>query len=874
MLRVLIVLAFAFSADVASAERRVALVIGDDDYRTIRKLENAVDDARAVEDVLEQLGFEVTLEVDRDLRRMRRALDDFREDGQGADVALVFFAGHGIEIAGENRLLPVDADASSLEALRASTLPLEEVRATVAAIAEVGLIILDACRNDPFGTASGEGRGVISIAGSSGDVKPGLGRVGRAEGMLFAFSAAPGETASDGDKEHSPFTEALVKYLGTDGLEIRSTLTLVQQEVYDKSRGTQLPYIESGLPKLFFATTTRDELPERERLLLAMAEISPELRAQVERIGGAHDMPLAPLYGALIGTDAAGLSEATRTAKLTEAAEAFTKVRDRAQDAGIDRSRGSEAARQRRGAARVGRIRDGAPRTRQSGRDRQQLARQAQGQLCRAHFVGSCHALSSRAAWRQPTCATTAPFQTWKRRWPSIARPAMYCRRRMPIAGFSTLLELGSLHAKVGNIAAAERSFAMLRDFAEMRVADNPSDPGTRRDLAIAHRQLGNTRVARGNLAGALEAYREELRLLQEATAVSAKAQWMRELAIANDDVGDVLMTQGDLDAAVAAFEASLTVKLALVEADPDDDALRRDITIDLDKIGDVLVVMGKAGDAIIAYETSLTIRRDLAASYPDDAGTQRDLSISHDKIGDALRDRGQLDTALASYRAGRAIVERLAARDPQDTEFTRDIAVSSGKIGNILREQGDLDGALAAYRESQSMMTALAAGDPDNAYWQRDVSVNLEKVADVLHKQGDVDGALAGYQQSLAITEKLVAGDPTNAEWQRDLSITLAEIGTLRVKQRDYGGAAQAFADSLRIRETLAAAEPDNALWQRDLIIALADYAKVAENPKEVLTRALSIARDLKESGRLPEKYGYMIGSIEKMIDRLDTGK
>ena len=122
-------MSFVLVAGSALAERRVALVIGEDGYKTIRKLDNAVDDAKSVSDTLEQLGFEVTLETNRDLKRVRRALDDFRDDGAGADVALVYFAGHGVEISGDNRLLPIDADASSLDALKASTLPLEEVRA-------------------------------------------------------------------------------------------------------------------------------------------------------------------------------------------------------------------------------------------------------------------------------------------------------------------------------------------------------------------------------------------------------------------------------------------------------------------------------------------------------------------------------------------------------------------------------------------------------------------------------------------------------------------------------------------------------------------------------------------------------------------------
>jgi hypothetical protein len=137
----------------AAAERRVALVMAEDDYRLVRPLANPVHDGEAMEAALKKLGFEVVLETNRDLRRMRRALDDFREDAKGADVALVYFSGHGVEISGDNRLLPVDADASSLDQLDKTSLPLEEVRDAVAATAKVGLIVLDACRSDPFSGA-------------------------------------------------------------------------------------------------------------------------------------------------------------------------------------------------------------------------------------------------------------------------------------------------------------------------------------------------------------------------------------------------------------------------------------------------------------------------------------------------------------------------------------------------------------------------------------------------------------------------------------------------------------------------------------------------------------------------------------------------
>ena len=203
-----------------------------------------------------------------------------------------------------------------------------------------------------------EGRGATSLAKDVADkVKPGLGRIGRAENILFAFSAAPGETAADGTGQNSPFTTALAKYLGTDGLEIRSVLTLVQQEVYDLSRGKQLPYVESGLPKLFFAASAKEPLPERERLLLAMADVTPEMRGEVEQIASDADMPLAPLYGALISADASHLSADSLNARLREAADAFVKVRSEMKTLASDDPQVTRTAPAGRGAAFARRLR-------------------------------------------------------------------------------------------------------------------------------------------------------------------------------------------------------------------------------------------------------------------------------------------------------------------------------------------------------------------------------------------------------------------------------------------------------------------------------------------------------------------------------------
>ncbi len=262
---------------------------------------------------------------------MRRALEDFREDGKGADVALVFYAGHGVALDGVNYLLPTDADATSSETLAATSLALDDVHSMLTEIAPRAILLLDACRDDPFATGgSNEGRGAVPLSGdppSKPPPVPGLGRLGQAEGVVYSFAAAPGKTASDGDGDNSPFTSALIRHLGTKGVELKTALTLVQQDVYDRSRGRQSPYIESGLADLVYISEKGD-LPEREALLLKMADLTPELRAEVEEVAASFNMPLAPLYGAVLEGNLGEASAEERRLKLEEAARSFAQFQD------------------------------------------------------------------------------------------------------------------------------------------------------------------------------------------------------------------------------------------------------------------------------------------------------------------------------------------------------------------------------------------------------------------------------------------------------------------------------------------------------------------------------------------------------------------
>ncbi|MCZ8543465.1 caspase domain-containing protein [Mesorhizobium qingshengii] len=871
-MRLLFALLLILSATAtAMAERRVALVIADDDYRLVRQLANPVHDGEAMEAALKKLGFEVVLETNRDLRRMRRALDDFRQDAKGADVALLYFSGHGVEISGDNRLLPIDADASSLDALEKTSLPLEEVRDAVAATAKVGLIVLDACRSDPFSGTASEGRGATSLAKDVAEkVRPGLGRIGRAENILFAFSAAPGETAADGTGQNSPFTTALVKYLGTDGLEIRSVLTLVQQEVYDLSRGKQLPYVESGLPKLFFAASAKESLPERERLLLAMADVTPEMRGEVEQIASDADMPLAPLYGALISSDASHLSADSLNARLREAADAFVKVRSEMKTLASDDPQVTELRRQAEEQLSLGAF-DGARAILARAADIDNVSRNA----LKANFVSRTLSEAATRFLSGGAARADLDYATAIKDYESVL--ALYGEAGQTSLALDdadrqirTLDELGKLYTLVGNTDAAGRAFAALVSNLELR-SGRETDPSVKRDFAVSHIKLGNIRLAQGDLPAALEGYQAAKAILRDLTAARPdKLPWFGDLAMADDKIGNVLVTQGDLAGAAQVYQESLSIKKQLADSEPDRAEPQRDLTISYDEIGDLAHVMGQLDNAQVAYEESLKVRLALAGKKPQDAERQRDVSVSHQTIGDLKRERGDAAGALAAYHASQAIVEQLVSRDPDNTELKRDLSVGNAKIGNALSDQEDWPAALAAYQDALSTARVLAASDPNNTDWQRDLSVCLEKVAGVLATQGDQKGALKAYMNSFVIADRLAKLDPGNADWQRDLSITLSEIGMLKVKQRDIKGARQAFQDSLAIRQQLAQSDPDNATWQRDLVVAMVDYAQVAKNPKAVLSQALDMTQELDRSGRLAPRYKFMIKFLEDRLAKV----
>jgi len=226
----------------AEAERRVALVIGNAGYTHAPALRNPTNDARAIADLLKQAGFdEVALKLDVGFEGMRLALRDFGLSTHDADVAVVYFAGHGLELGGENLLVPVDATLKSASSAAFEAATLSAVLDAIRPASRLRLVILDACRVNPFAAR-------IAVAeGLTRSVPRGLGRIEPTGDVLVAYAAKAGTVAEDGKGRHSPYAEALLATLATPGLDIRLVMGRVRDHVRAKTGGAQEPFVYGSL---------------------------------------------------------------------------------------------------------------------------------------------------------------------------------------------------------------------------------------------------------------------------------------------------------------------------------------------------------------------------------------------------------------------------------------------------------------------------------------------------------------------------------------------------------------------------------------------------------------------------------------------------
>lgn len=271
-----LVLALLFCLSSPALAEKVAMVIGMGAYQNVPGLKNTINDANRVGQKLEQVGFKVTYAIDATQAQLLQLMDRFSFESETADVALVYFAGHGVEVSGENFLIPVDAKVANILDVARVSISVNQMLKTVDHARKMRIVIIDACRNNPFGK-------LLPVEGLNDAPKAqGLAAVNPEQGTLVAFAASQGQVAMDGRGENSPYATALMEAVVQPNLEIGLMFRRVRDEVLAATENKQLPWTDGSLSgEPFYLAGTSAAAPEAAddpRLAWAAAPADTETR--------------------------------------------------------------------------------------------------------------------------------------------------------------------------------------------------------------------------------------------------------------------------------------------------------------------------------------------------------------------------------------------------------------------------------------------------------------------------------------------------------------------------------------------------------------------------------------------------------------------
>ncbi len=253
------------------ASSRVALVIGNSKYVHASALSNPANDAADMAEALRSVGVEVLVGIDLDKPAMDRQIRDFSNKVGNAGAAIFFYAGHGLQVAGTNYLMPVDAQLSTAAALDFEMVRLDLVQRAMERAASANVIFLDACRDNPLSRSLAR-----SLATRSAGEARGLARTESGVGTLISFSTQPGNVALDGSGRNSPFTTALIRQIRTSEESLNDLLIQVRREVIKETNGEQVPWEHSAMTSKFY-------FPRGKTARTASAPPSAETGGEAER---------------------------------------------------------------------------------------------------------------------------------------------------------------------------------------------------------------------------------------------------------------------------------------------------------------------------------------------------------------------------------------------------------------------------------------------------------------------------------------------------------------------------------------------------------------------------------------------------------------
>jgi tetratricopeptide (TPR) repeat protein len=439
-------------------------------------------------------------------------------------------------------------------------------------------------------------------------------------------------------------------------------------------------------------------------------------------------------------------------------------------------------------------------------------------------------------------------------------------RRRVAAAA----QRVGSIHYRLGFVAAAVRAYEQARDSYEKLAADSPGVPQYRRELATSHSNLGVLFHELGKRPEAEAASRQALALRAGLAADFPEVhEYRRGLAGTLDNLGTLLVESGRHPEAEAAYRRALGIREKLTADHPAVSEHRQNLAGTLVNLGNLLHQLGKRSEAEAVYRKALALREKLAADSPGVPDYRRDLASSHNNLGALLRELGKRSEAEEAYRKALPLQEKLAADSPGVAKFRRELASSQNNLGNLLRELGRRPEAEAAYRKALALRARLAADSPDVPQHRRDLAASFGNLGALLRELGKRSEAEAAYRKALALQEKLAAESPSVTEYRRELAWTHNNLGNLLRGLLRRPEAEQAHRKALALRTKLAANSPNSIQYRQDLASShnnlgnlLSGLGKRLE-AEEAYRKALALQEKLAADSPAPRFRRDLAGSL-----------
>jgi serine/threonine protein kinase len=457
-------------------------------------------------------------------------------------------------------------------------------------------------------------------------------------------------------------------------------------------------------------------------------------------------------------------------------------------------------------------------------------------------------------------------------------------------------LQLGGVRTAMGEIEAAQANYEEMRTIFTKLVADFPSTPSYRQELAASHNNLGILHRELGKRAEAVVAYRTALKLYEQLAAdFPSVPAYQGELATTHDNLGIVLNDMGKRGDAEAADLAALKIKAQLAAGFPRVPEYRQGLARAHNHLGTQLTSLGKHSEAEAPYRAALKIREQLAADFPSVAELREDLATSHNNLSVLLNDHlGRRGEAEAACRSALKIREQLAADFPSVPQYRQGLARSSNNLGNLLWYLGQREEAEVAYRAAQKIREQLAVDFPTRPDLRLELARSHTSLGRLLASMGKLEDAEAACRAGLKISEQLAADFPNVPDYAMVLGASYSDLGHLLTDKREPQPALEWCAKAIgalypvlqqeprlvNARQSLCDAHRNRAV-ALDMLErhgeAVQDWDRAIElgggNPREDLRPNLAVSR-LRGSRMHKDAAGCLAAAAEyEVLTRTDAG-